>query len=147
MRISGPNKPFIIHESSMDPVFKKGDRVLAQPIKGSEKLARGDMVFFKVNGFKDQLIKRVIGLPGEKLEIMNGKVLINGAPLSDYIQHIPASSNFGPVDIPAESYFLMGDNRNVSEDSRHYGPVPISSITHKASKIFRPSDNQIRNLI
>jgi len=136
--ISGLINRFSIHHSSMDPVFRKGDRVLACSLKLAGKLKRGEIVFFRNEQFQHPLVKRVIGLPGEKLEIINGKVHINRNPLKNYVHNIPVSCNFGPIDISNNFYFLMGDNRNNSEDSRDFGPISLDMIFYRALAIYRP---------
>lgn len=83
---------------------------------------RGEIVFFKnPDNEEETFVKRVIGLPGEKLEIINGKVYINDSaePLYEpYLRETPRKEHYGPVIIPEDGYFMMGDNRNHSSDSR-----------------------------
>ena len=130
-------KRFAIHQSSMEPIFQKGDRILAGSVK-LIGLKRGDVAFFKdaVSGIFR--VKRVIGLPCEKLEIRNGGILINDRKLADYVHGLTHPSSHGPVLIPQDHYFLMGDRRDVSEDSRDFGPVPLERILYKALAIYRP---------
>jgi signal peptidase I len=114
------------------------------PIKPVE---RGDVVVFK---FPDKpevdYIKRVIGLPGERLEIINGVVFINDTPLTEpYVKHVdPPGSRpldfFGPFMIPEDSYFCMGDNRDESADSRMWGTVHRSLIKGRALLIWYSFD-------
>lgn len=108
------------------------------------KPERGDVIVFlePTDGKKD-FIKRVIGLPGETLEIIQRKAYINGEPLDedDYAyfsspQFVRGLDDFGPVKIPEDSYFMMGDNRENSSDSRVWGPVPFSLIKGKAFMIY-----------
>jgi len=109
-----------------------------------KKPQRGDVVVFlePVDRERD-FIKRVIGLPGETLEIVHRDVYINGVPLGEgayayYDSPYPVRGldNFGPVQIPEDSYFMMGDNRENSSDSRVWGAVPFELIKGKAILIY-----------
>lgn len=125
---------------------------------------RGDVVvfIFPQDPSKDY-IKRVIGLPGDKIRIVNKKVLINGKPYETPQTHyedpmiIPlpkspiesARDNFGPVVVPPDSYFCMGDNRDRSYDSRFWGFVPMDNLRGKAMVIYfswagNPHDSFLR---
>jgi signal peptidase I len=112
---------------------------------------RGDIVVFKYPDEPDRdFIKRVIGLPGETIELKNKKVLVNGQPLDEpYVHFLTPPSNdyqevtsydvrerFGPVTVPADKYFVMGDNRDNSQDSRYWGFLPRSYVKGKALLIY-----------
>ena len=109
---------------------------------------RGDIVVFKapVDPPKD-FIKRVIGLPGDKIEIRNKHLYINGKRYKNepYIKHVDANiykgflnprDNFGPVKVPENSYFMMGDNRDNSTDSRFLGFIGYERLKGKAFMIY-----------
>ncbi len=87
-------------------------------------------------------VKRLIGLPGDQLEIRRGAVWINGQPLDEPYLDGPMSphEHFGPVTVPPKSYFVMGDNRNDSYDSRYWGFVPRSAIVGTPVTIYMSID-------
>jgi signal peptidase I len=114
-------------------------------------ITRGDIVVFKYPDEPDRdFIKRVIGLPGETIELKNKKVHVNGTPLDEpYIHFLTPPSNdyqevtsfdlrerFGPVTVPADQYFVMGDNRDNSQDSRYWGFLPRHYVKGKALLIY-----------
>jgi signal peptidase I len=116
-------------------------------------LRRGEVVVFKYPEEPDRdFIKRVIGLPGETLELRAKKVYINGTPLDEpYVHFIDAPRSesdvhevtsfdvrerYGPVTVPANQYFVMGDNRDNSQDSRYWGFLPRENIKGKSVVIY-----------
>ena len=110
-------------------------------------IERGDVVVFKFpNEPETDYIKRVIGLPGERLEVVDGIVHIDGEPLVEpYVKHarpvgFRANDNYGPVRIPDHKYFCMGDNRDFSSDSRTWGFVDRSLIKGRALLIWYSFD-------
>ncbi len=112
---------------------------------------RGDIIVFKYPDEPERdFIKRVIGLPGETVELRNKKVYINGQPIDEPYVHFlsPPSSDYqevtsfdvreryGPVSVPQDQYFVMGDNRDNSQDSRYWGFLPRGYIKGRAALIY-----------
>lgn len=129
---------------SMIPTIAIGDKVIVDKIfYRLGEIRRGDIVVFQPPPAakakaKVEYIKRVIGLPGDEVEVKAHKVLVNSHPLTeDYVAENPAY-NFGPVIIPAGNIFVMGDNRNNSLDSHSWGVVPLENIRGKAFLRFWP---------
>ncbi len=104
-------------------------------------LKRGDVIVFKYPVSPEvAYVKRLIGLPGEKVEMIGHTLYINGQPLKEnYTQYIDPGSiyeRYGPFNVPAGQYFAMGDNRDNSQDSRFWGFVPRDHIIGKALAIY-----------
>ena len=112
---------------------------------------RGDIIVFKYPDEPERdFIKRVIGLPAETIELRNKKVYVNGQPIDEPYVHFltPPSTDyqevtssdvrerFGPVTVPADHYFVMGDNRDNSQDSRYWGFLPRGYVKGKALLIY-----------
>lgn len=132
----------IVQGSSMEPGLQTDQRVIIEKV--SYRFAtpeRGDVVVLNIPDVEVPLIKRVIAVEGETLQIINNRVYINGTELAeDYLDNIQ-QRNFGPVTIPTGYVFVMGDNRNVSNDSRVFGAVPVSQIVGKAWVSYWPIDD------
>jgi len=136
-----------IPSGSMLPTLQINDRLIIDKWSyRSQAPQRRDIVVFsptkalKQQNIKDAVIHRVIGVPGDKVEVKGGKVYINNQPLEEnYIQEAP-DYQFGPVTVPPNSYFVLGDNRNNSFDSHYWGFVPRKNIIGKATKRFWPPE-------
>jgi signal peptidase I len=151
-------KPYRIPSASMEPTLEVGDRVLvARFVYRFHDPHRGDIVVFHPPGTGDTpqlgatteasvyFIKRIVGLPGETIEGRNHHVLICEAPnvgchvlKEPYLHQAAAPSDFGPVQIPQGRYFMMGDNRKISDDSRFWGTLPRSYIIGEAFATYWP---------
>lgn len=139
-------QPFFIPSESMVPTLKVGDRVLVNLLGYKlHDIHRGDIIVFKAPPgeatpeVKD-LVKRVIGLPGDTVQGKQGDgVYINGRKLEE--PYLPAgitSKDFGPVTVPPDELFVMGDNRFESKDSTYFGPIKKSSVIGRAFLRFWP---------
>jgi signal peptidase I len=137
---------FQIPSGSMEPTIKIGDRVIVEKLFFHPGTLRRDdvIVFWPPAGVSpngDPLIKRVIGLPGDTVLIRGGTVYVNGQPLQEpYIEEKP-NYDYGPVTVPSEKLFMMGDNRNHSFDSRNWGYENFSGVVGKAKWIYWPPDH------
>lgn len=133
-----------IPSESMLPTLEVGDRLIVEKI--SYRLhtpERGDIVVFDPpprSGFDrgNAFIKRVIGLPGETIAVREGRVYINDKPLDERYLQEPPAYEMDPLTIPADSVFVMGDNRNNSADSHVWGALPISNIIGRSAVRFWP---------
>jgi len=173
---------------SMKPTIMEGDRVFVNKLAYDLKVPfttwhlaqwdnpkRGEIVVFFSPADEKRLVKRVIGLPGDTIELRHDQLLVNGQPLSyeplgkNYINELPAAEqpqhqfasedlathphpvmatpqlpaprNFGPITVPEGQYFMMGDNRDNSYDSRFYGGVARSRIVGRASSVVISLDH------
>jgi len=144
---------FKIPTGSMEPNLLIGDHLLVNKFAYGQysgplakalpykQLKRGDVIVFKYpNSPEVAYVKRLIGLPGEKVEMVGRTVYINDKPLQEnYTQYIDSTSlydRYGPFYVPEGKYFAMGDNRDNSQDSRFWGYVPRDHIVGKALAIY-----------
>jgi signal peptidase I len=136
---------FYIPSPSMEKTLLVDDRVLVNKLAYRVgDVHRGDVVVFKRppketdTSIKD-LIKRVVGLPGETIESRSGVVYINGVALSEpYLQPGMPTNDLPPTVVPADSYFVMGDNRTNSFDSRRFDPIDESYLVGRAEARIWP---------
>ncbi len=109
----------LIPSESMVPTLNVGDRLFVTRIYNLDRLERGDIIVFYSEELQEDLIKRLIGLPGDKIEIENGVVSVNGEVLQE--DYIGAQDNYnGVYEVPEGKYFFLGDNRLYSKDSRYW---------------------------
>jgi signal peptidase I len=129
-----------ITSGSMIPTLEVKDRLIVTRVHNPNNLKEGDIVLFKNDEFKDEiLIKRLIGLPGDKIEIKNGVVFRNGEEIKeDYVKNNEKYN--GTFQVPENKYFFLGDNRANSDDSRYWNDpyVDESYIQGKAIIKYYP---------
>lgn len=153
--------------SSMDPRLVNGDRVLANKAVYMEidaaRVARfipgieaeegkrwhpfglptySDVIVFRSpNDPSENFVKRIIGMPGDRVRFQQGTVFVNGVPLEEpYVEH-PSSETRNALTVPEDSYFVLGDNRNQSDDSRNWGAVPRDHVIGKVWVAYWPLAN------
>ncbi|HHX50755.1 MAG TPA: signal peptidase I [Clostridia bacterium] len=134
-------QPFYIPSGSMEPTLQVGDRIIVNKLSTRFRdPERGQVLVFKYPlDISRDYIKRVVGLPGETFEIRQGRVYIDGQLLEeDYLPGDLSHSDYGPVQIPEHSYFMLGDNRGNSQDSRVWGALPDNLIVGRAVVVFWP---------
>jgi len=127
-------QPTRVHGQSMEPNLHSDQRLVVEKV--SYRLhgpRRGDVVVFSVPQQSEELlIKRIIGLPGETVEIREGQVYINDTPLDEPYLDQETRGHFEPRVVPPLHVFVLGDNRSFSNDSRAFDAVPIKSILGRA---------------
>jgi signal peptidase I len=129
-----------VEGTSMEPNLHNGEFVFVNKL--AYKLGtptRGDIIVFHYPRNPEQeYIKRVVGLPGEKIEIANGKVFVNNQELEE--PYIAASIKYGPGSwiVPEGSLFVLGDNRNNSSDSHRWGTLPMEYVVGRALMVYWP---------
>jgi signal peptidase I len=124
---------------SMQPNLYRGDRVMTEKV--SYRLApprRGDVVIVRRLAPEKSLIKRVVALPGEVVEVRQGHVWIDGEPIEEPWVTYFGGPDYGPARVPADDVFVLGDNRPNSRDSREIGPVPLSAVRGHAIFVYWP---------
>jgi signal peptidase I len=129
----------VVYSCSMEPTLHQDQRLIVEKISYHlHSPQRGDVVVIDRDDAEIPLIKRVIGLPGESLQIKNNQVYIDDQLLQEpYLPPI-AQRDYGPVEIPADHIFVMGDNRNNSHDSRALGPFSIDRTIGRAWVSYWP---------
>jgi signal peptidase I len=138
-------QPVKVEGTSMNPLLSDQERIFINKfVYHFEPIERGDViVFWYPLDRSKSFIKRVVGLPGETIEIRGGRLYLDGKERKEI--YVPASyldgSSFGPLVIPNEEYFVMGDHRDSSNDSRMFGPVGREYIYGKAVFAYWPVDH------
>lgn len=132
-------QPHRVKGESMIPNFHDGELLLTEKVTYRlYKPARGDVIVFKApNSRNVDFIKRVIGLPGEQVRIENGSVFINGEKLDEPYE-TQQTSGTEEIAVGQDQYFVLGDNRNASSDSRSFGPISKQSIRGRTWLVYWP---------
>ena len=129
-----------ITSGSMIPALEVKDRLIVSKVYNTDNLEYGDIILFKNDKYKDKtLIKRLIGKPGDKIEIINGTVFRNGQQLQeDYVKNNEKYN--GTFEVPEDKFFFLGDNRAESDDSRYWDDPYVSKddIDAKAQIKYYP---------
>ncbi|HKH10479.1 MAG TPA: signal peptidase I [Rubrobacter sp.] len=142
-------RPFVVEafwipSGSMIPTLQIDDRVLVNKfIYRFTEPERGDIVVFEsVDDPNTDLIKRVVGLPGDRVAVRSGRLILNGETQKEPFTNkkFPDTSFFAPTTVPKDHVFVMGDNRANSSDSRVFGPLPKKNIEGEAFLRFWPLD-------
>lgn len=138
-----------IPSESMLPTLEVNDRLIIEKVTYHFSTPqRGDIVVFwsvepsrtGVSFFRDALIKRAIGLPGDKIEVRDGQVYVNDQPLNEPYLAAAPDYQWGPMMVPPNSYLMLGDNRNNSYDGHLWGFLPEENIIGRAAFRFWPPD-------
>lgn len=124
---------FWIPSGSMEPTLDISDRIVVDKVSYHfRRPNRLEVIVFRQTGAfdaaKKDLIKRLVGLPGETLQVKKGVICINGSAIEEKHSMRQDFADFGPVAIPMDAYFVMGDNRPASADSRYWGFLPRKNI-------------------
>ena len=151
--LQGTTQSFLIDGSSMEPTLVQGERLLVNrfvyfrspgSLFGDENYLfagpqRGDIVVFHPpTGAETDFVKRIVGIPGDWIDLDGESVYVNGV-VTDYVDQSTARRREDyPVQVPESEYFVLGDNRRVSVDSRNWGLVPAESIVGRAWAVYWP---------
>jgi signal peptidase I len=138
-------QPVRVEGTSMQPELRDQDRLFINKFAYHfENISRGDVVVFHYpRDPSKSYIKRIIALPGDRLDIDEGRVYVNGKRIDEtYVPRRYRDTRSIPeMVIPPNEYFVMGDHRSISSDSRDFGPVPRDLIYGKAAFVYWPADN------
>ena len=135
----------VVPSGSMESTIMTGSRMMGLRVSyWFSDPQRGDIVVFKYpDNPKENFVKRVIGLPGDTVEIIGGVTYVNGEVLEEpYLNEEPLPRNYGPYEVPEGCYFMMGDNRNHSNDSRLWQNTYVTrdAVLGKALFVYWPLD-------
>lgn len=136
-----------ISSGSMLPTYQLGDHFIVEKFGSTAEVNRGEVIVFEFpEDVSKDFVKRVIGMPGDTFEIKEKSVYINGQLVEEpFVQHTkytnePIRDDFGPLSLGPDEYFVMGDNREASYDSRWWGPVKRDAILGRVMYIYFPGN-------
>jgi signal peptidase I len=139
-----------VYGQSMEPNLHTDQRLVVEKLSYNRHLRqylglpgprRGDVVVIHLHAQSDELlIKRVIGLPGDLVEIRDGRVFVNGHALAEPYVADGTNGSYGPTTVPPLNIFVLGDNRNFSNDSRSFGTIPLKDVIGRAWFSYWPAD-------
>jgi signal peptidase I len=135
---------YVIPSSSMAPTLVPGDHIVVTPYRFNARPLRGDVIVFRSTRKADELlIKRVIGTPGDLVETRGGRVIVSGHALPESYLTAQATTGFiSSQIIPADCYYVLGDNRADSLDSRSWGLLPRDLVVGRARMVLWSSDTE-----
>lgn len=139
--------PYIVEGASMEPTLHNQEKIFVNKFHLADSFKRGDIIIIK--GKEENYVKRLIGLPGDTILMKNDKLYVNGVLYREaYLSHnrkLAAqmgsllTGDFGPITVPKDKYFVMGDNRLVSKDSRNgLGLIPTEEVIGQSEFVFYP---------
>ncbi|MBE7468782.1 MAG: signal peptidase I [Anaerolineae bacterium] len=140
-----------VYGQSMEPNLHTDQRLVVEKLSYNRHIRqllrlsgpeRGDVVVIRLESQGDELlIKRVIGLPGDVVEIHDGLVFVNGQPLNEpYVAGATTTGFYAPTTIPPLQIFVLGDNRGFSNDSRSFGTIPLEDVVGRAWFSYWPPE-------
>jgi len=139
---------YFIPSNSMAPTLEVGDRLMVYKLAFRVgQVDRGDLVVFNrppsiENSQLKDFVKRVVALPGEQIQAINGVVYVDNVPLpEEYLSENSLTADFDPIDVPKDHIFVMGDNRSNSRDSRSFGPINVDLLVGEVFVRIWPLSN------
>jgi signal peptidase I len=138
-----------VYGQSMEPNLHTDQRLIVEKLSynryfrqflGFNGPQRGDVVVIRLNTQNELLIKRVIGLPGDLIEIHDSQVFVNNQPLNEPYLTTTTTGFYGPTTVPPLHIFVLGDNRNFSNDSRNFGTIPLKDVVGRAWFSYWPAE-------
>lgn len=142
--------PYTVQGASMEPTLHNEERLFVNKFTAfTDSFNRGDVIIIKRPEETERYVKRIIGLPGDTIEMDNDQLYVNGEKIEEHYlrenrmaakqQSMKLTEDFGPIEVPKGNYFVMGDNRLVSMDSRNgLGFIEESTIIGKAQFVMMP---------